>query len=458
MNAMISQGAIRSRSLEPVVVCLGVLTAAAIFATGQVPFSPIVLSLAAIAFVVMLARPELGVALVPVVATVVPQAIGTGTESRIPAALLVGALLPGVWIARALLARHFVVVKSPINAPVFTLMVVWLMAYLFSNASRPPLVVPWDSFWKAQLGGLGVFLVSAALLLLALNTGREIRYIRIATWSLIGVGIVGIAAYYLHQTGLIWFMAINGLYAMWVVALAYGQALYNRDLPSWARLGLLVLVAGLLYKGLIREVVWFSGWIPLLVVIAVITFFHSRRAVVILAAVLAAAIPLKYSQFSSTVWGLAVGKGDLSRLDIWQQQAQLIQQYPILGTGPAGYAVYNMSLFANSPFAMSTHSNYLDVIDQTGVIGSLVFIWFLIVLFILGWRASRRWRSGFLGGYANGAFGGLCGVVVAMALGDWFIPFVYNQTIYGFRWTVHSWIYLGFLASLAALRSTSEVA
>jgi hypothetical protein len=46
----------------------------------------------------------------------------------------------------------------------------------------------------------------------------------------------------------------------------------------------------------------------------------------------------------------------------------------------------------------------------------------------------------------------LLGLIVAMAMGDWFIPFVYNQTIAGFRFTVHSWVFLGFLASLAITR------
>ena len=35
-----------------------------------------------------------------------------------------------------------------------------------------------------------------------------------------------------------------------------------------------------------------------------------------------------------------------------------------------------------------------------------------------------------------------------MAFGDWVIPFVYNQTIGGFRYTVHSWLILGALAAM----------
>jgi hypothetical protein len=42
-------------------------------------------------------------------------------------------------------------------------------------------------------------------------------------------------------------------------------------------------------------------------------------------------------------------------------------------------------------------------------------------------------------------------MTVAMALGDWVIPFVYNQTLAGFRFTVHNWLILGALAGLPHL-------
>ncbi|HUX87697.1 MAG TPA: hypothetical protein VMW65_11900, partial [Chloroflexota bacterium] len=91
--------------------------------------------------------------------------------------------------------------------------------------------------------------------------------------------------------------------------------------------------------------------------------------------------------------------------------------------------------------------------DETGILGSIVFIWFLLTLVFVGARACRQWRSGFPAGFVYGAYGGLFAVLVAMALGDWFIPFVYNQTIAGYRYTVQSWIFLGFLAAFAAMRT-----
>jgi hypothetical protein len=101
---------------------------------------------------------------------------------------------------------------------------------------------------------------------------------------------------------------------------------------------------------------------------------------------------------------------------------------------------------------MSTHSNYLDFVAQTGLIGVAIALWFLVTLLIIGWQARRQWCSGFRGGFAQATFAGFIGLLVAMSLGDWFIPFVYNQTIAGFRFTVQSWVYLGYMASLVTTR------
>jgi O-antigen ligase len=244
---------------------------------------------------------------------------------------------------------------------------------------------------------------------------------------------------------------------MWVVALAYGQALYNDRLPTWLRGGLLLMVAAWVFKAMVLTTWWFSGWLPTLVVLAVVTFFKSRKAFVALLALTAVACAVRWEAVFDAVWGTTVKKGDLTRLDIWSQTFNLVGQYPLLGTGPAGYAAYFQSLYAGSRFSLSTHNTYLDVLAQTGIVGVIAFVAFFGSLFWVGWQARRRWKSGFAGGYAQGVFGGLVALVVAMSQGDWFIPFVYNQTIAGYRYTVLSWVFLGFLASLAAIRHQTEV-
>ena len=60
----------------------------------------------------------------------------------------------------------------------------------------------------------------------------------------------------------------------------------------------------------------------------------------------------------------------------------------------------------------------------------------------------NRVPAGFPRAYAYGALGGLAGTLVAAALVDWVLPFVYNLGFNGFRASVIVWIFLGGLVGL----------
>ena len=65
-----------------------------------------------------------------------------------------------------------------------------------------------------------------------------------------------------------------------------------------------------------------------------------------------------------------------TRLNAWSTSLELTREHFLFGTGPAGYAAYYMTYIPYS--AMATHNNYIDILAQTGVIGSgilrLVFL------------------------------------------------------------------------------------
>jgi O-antigen ligase len=448
-----------TRLAIPVVAMTGAVGLAAITSSGRMSAGPIevVLGLAgALGLAASVRQLGFGVAMLPLVAAAVPFALGTGTQSTIVAGLLFAVLLLGVWGTRAILDQDFTLVRSPINAPTIGLMLIWVVAYLYSNAVRPPEVRIWPGFPVAQAGGVALVLISAGALLLAANAGRELPWIRASTWGLIGLGAFGVAAFFLNLESTASFLNTGGLFTLWVVALAYGQALFNERLPWLARIGLAGLVAAWMYKAAVVQSLWLSGWIPPLFAIVVITLMRSRAAFGALIIAMAIGLFHRFDLVYEAVWESQVAEGDLTRLDIWGQAWDLLRQYPLFGTGPAGYSVYYMTYYIGSEFSMSTHSNYVDIAAQTGLVGALIFVWFSLAMVVVGLRACRRWRSGFAAGYAHGAFGGLIGVLVAMSLGDWFIPFVYNQTIVGFRYTAQSWVYLGFLAGLATLQPDSK--
>jgi hypothetical protein len=66
----------------------------------------------------------------------------------------------------------------------------------------------------------------------------------------------------------------------------------------------------------------------------------------------------------------------------------------------------------------------------------------------LGWRLRKVFKDGFAGGYVNGMLAAWVGIMVIMALADWFLPFVYNIGFSGFQASVLLWMFFGGLITL----------
>jgi O-antigen ligase len=129
----------------------------------------------------------------------------------------------------------------------------------------------------------------------------------------------------------------------------------------------------------------------------------------------------------------------------------------LLGTGPAGYAAYYMSLFPQE--ATATHSNYVDIIAQTGIVGMGFFVWFLVAMGVTARRAWRRVpKDGFMQALAAGCAGGYAAVVTAMSLGDWLLPFAYTQGINGYDYTVWGWVFMGVLVGMSHYQNRERTA
>ncbi|HEX5164553.1 MAG TPA: O-antigen ligase family protein [Thermomicrobiales bacterium] len=395
-----------------------------------------------------------GMALLPVVGATVPFVLGTGTSSGIVAALMLAIALLGLWVLRLIATRNLVIAQSPINLPVVTVILVWLLATVSSNVFLDPRIAVrlGTAFTIVQVAALMVTMVSLGLLLLGANVGIDRRFVRLSTWAILAVGALAISAYFAGFEPQLSALNTNGLFTLWVVALSYGQALFNQRLSYPARFGLLSIAGAFLVKTAIFQTGWLSGWAPAVTAVGLLTLFRSR-SLFFGGVVLAAIVGLGFEgRIYDAVFQSQLDEGSDSRLDIWAQAWDLLSQYPLLGTGPAGYAAYYMTLYAGSGSSLSTHSNYIDVAAQTGIAGSVAFIWLLVMVGVTAWRACQRWKDGFEGGFVHATAAGFVGVIVAMALGDWLIPFVYNQGIEGFRYTVHSWVFLGFMAGLANAR------
>src|SRR5262249_9814768 len=133
----------------------------------------------------------------------------------------------------------------------------------------------------------------------------------------------------------------GSLFWTWLVALAFSQALFNRQLAMPWRVALGLLVTGTLVVSIALGRDWTSGWMPSLAAILVVLFAASPRQA-LLASVPAMVIAFLRSERIRTL--LLGGDNDYSlstRIEAAQILLNIVQQSdPILGLGPANYYWY----------------------------------------------------------------------------------------------------------------------
>jgi hypothetical protein len=399
-----------------------------------------------------LRHPALGLgALVGGVLTV-PFTIGTGTQSDLNVGVLLVGLLVGLWVLE-LAARHRVEeVPAGLLWPLLAFISVAVLAF-FAGA-EPWLYYAQTAPLTAQVGGLAIFLFSAAAFLLTTQQVRSERGLERITWLFLILAAVHVAGHFVPLAGdvsqlFLGRTELGSVFWVWVAALATCQAVFNRGQAAVWRLSLAGLALATLYVGLFLQRDWSSGWLPPLVAVAVVLLVGFPRLMPWVALSGSALALAK----APTVYGLVMG-GDneyslTTRLEAWRILGEIVRINPVLGLGFANYYWYTPYFpilgLDGVAYAVrfNSHNNYADIVAQTGVAGLACFIWIACALGILGWRLRSRAAVGFSRAYAYGALGGLAGMLVAGMLGDWVLPFVYNIGFDGFRYSVLGWVFLG---------------
>lgn len=387
------------------------------------------------------ARLEHAILGILVTAAAVRFTLPTGTQSRIVMSLLMSMTVVGLWILPMLIhERRLWLHPSPVNLPLLGFIATCFVSYGWSIVFRDPQIVPWGSWPFVQLGGLAVMILLPLTFLVVAQRLREERYLQWMVVIFVGVGVLAALRRYLPLP--VDFLQIRPLFPTWFIALAYTQALFNRRLGWPVRLGLLLATGAWLVQVFVREFRWISAWLPALSAILVISALHSRKLLFVMAIVLLVYVIMNVGFFEARLEQEMVSSGE-TRVDAWAHNWRITGKHLLFGVGPAGYAVYYMNYFPLE--AMASHSNYIDILSQTGVVGLFFFLWFFVALLVVLWRLRRRTagQGDFSEGFSVAALGGYTGVIVAMALGDWIVPFVYTQTIAGFDYAVYTWLLLG---------------
>lgn len=437
----------------------------------------------ALGFLLLLTQPGLGLMALAALSFTLPFTIGTGTEVPLtPTVLLIPAVV-GAWLLDGLRRREVRLPASRTVLPLLLFVATGLLSLLAGRAYWDPLVPQPGNLLLVQLAQWGIFALSAAIYLVAGDLGTRGRWLQAATFTFLALASVVVLEHYLPplRTLLGWSsgeMASRSMFWVWLAALAAGQLLFNRRLPTWAKLWLLALLSGAAYVLWFRLNEWISGWAPFTVAaLAVACLWVWRRnralALAVAVALLALAVVLYPTLFEHAGGERELDRSWGGRVVLYRAVLDLVEDHPLLGLGPAAYRHYGHTRWlTKGPGTalwlrpnVSSHNNYIDIYAQLGLVGLGLFLWFLVELGLLGWRLRSRFGegpdTGFEAGYVYGALGGLAGTLAAMLLGDWFLPFVYNISFPGFRTSALAWMFLGGLVAMEQIargrqRTTSE--
>ncbi len=345
--------------------------------------------------------------------------------------------------------REFKFVKSRTLRPPLYFMLVSVIALGMGQIS-------WFVFAKqapldAQLGGFSLYFFSAAAMVMTANIVTEIKWLKAIVWTFVGLGFIYVIGRAVgldivdsfYQNGVI----ANSMFWLWLAVLPMGQAIFNPDLRFRTRMFLYGIVAATMFVAVVINFDWKSGFVPAVVAIAVLIGLRfPKLALLSIPFALLVAIYLSQELIATDQysWG--------TRLDAWLVVLDIARISPILGMGFANYYWY-ATLFSIRGYhiTFNSHSQFVDLIAQTGIVGFGLFIWILAEVVALAWKLSRRLTDGFARGYAFSILAGTIGCIVASFLVDWLLPFVYNIGMNGFRASILPWIFFGGLVALGQI-------
>jgi hypothetical protein len=379
----------------------------------------------------MALKPEWIPAVALVVAMFIPFSLETGTQSRVPASLIFVPLALVLW-GWALLGRNQRLARWRGTRPIVGFMIACALSLLLGRILLSASLFTRTGFEQVQLAQLAVMVASPLVLLLTASVLQQPFQVKaVVGIFLLGV-IVSVPAWLLDYP-LVPSVNNLGMFSMWAGVLCWSLCWTPGRLQPGLRLLCLALFIAIVYQFFYKGLTWFSGWVPLGVAVLVCSLLRSPR--------LALAVALGFAGLLQAHWDSITAKYlvfNVNRPDIWQRYLELFLENPIFGIGPASYA-----LQFSQAFSYSSHNNYLDIMTQTGLIGFVFYMWIFVELLLAFLRGERRTGDPFTRAFLLACIGALAGLAVAMMQGDWVIPFVYNQTIAGFSYTIYNWLMLG---------------
>ena len=316
----------------------------------------------------------------------------------IPVGLAAGVLLVIAWVAsaheRRATTRAFVAAHRRLLG-LMALMLVW---------------VTLSAAWAADLGLYGADIwrwYTAALLFVIVGTTiSEPRYVRMLAGAFVGGAVLSVGFGLLHSG-----QDIHGrLYggsgdpnysaAGYLAAIIVAAGLL-RGVRRWELRWLLVAAMGILAAGTAATQSRGAFVSAGVATVAALILYKGRRGQVLaLVAVALSAVALVFSLSPSGWKRITHVENDQPRSELWLVAWRMSEDHPVAGVGLNNFehragdyvrrpgTLRNVELIADRP--LLAHNSFLEVLADTGFVGALMYIGFLVGCLAATLRAARR--------------------------------------------------------------------
>ena len=224
-----------------------------------------------------------------------------------------------------------------------------------------------------------------------------------------------------------------------------------------AVIGWMILFVPLLWAAY-HNLDWVSGWLTASLGMGFVLLARSRQVAIALV-VIVLFVMFGYPGIYYNIYHESRAQGDLDRFAMWSDAMQMASKVnPILGIGPSSYMPYARkysSLWYGENTYTTAHSNYADLLAETGIAGFLALIWIVIAGMRTGIDAIKR-SSLELRWLSIAATSIFVSFAIASLVGDYLLPSRVNGGLTSFGTSVQIWVIMGAAIAGARLWGTKD--
>jgi O-antigen ligase len=348
-----------------------------------------------------------------------------------------------VWLFKLLVSdRSFSSIRpAPPNKPALLFVLAVLISYFWSLLYVDPAAsYIQKEKYLPNLTTMIVLILSPVAMLMVGNLFKSKKIIKAAIVYYIIYSYIALF-FLLLDIDLPPMLNAKGQIPAWTCIFAMGQILWNDKITRLQRILLLALIAGWMHVQIGLGFTWLSGWVPVLVGLAILIFLRSR-VLFLMMILLVVVYGVINSEGLSKSFEAEEDESGGTRMDAYTFFLDTTSRHYLFGTGPTGPYFYLMT-YAQGRLGLS-HNNYVDILTQTGIFGFTCWIILWSRIGRMMWKVYRGTpRTGFDGGLTASLFTIFFVCLVTMMLGDWITPFTYTQTLRGLSYTIWPWLWLG---------------